>query len=108
LLRNDLVEVVRILATGGADSRSGAGSEYQEAKNPVRTGFLIKFKWAVQDANTPPVSALISHVSGSGAAKGAAFGADSFTDAVSAIMALPLSKTEKAEAVRRLLGGRAG
>ena len=66
-------------------------------------------KWTVQDSNTPAISAEKPHIPQTGAAKSAAENRDSdFAQAVAAIMALPLSDAEKAQAVRRLLAGQGG
>jgi len=64
-------------------------------------------QWAIRDQNTPTISPEKQHVSQAGAVKGAAENGDSgFTVAITAIMALPLTDNEKAEAVRRLLAGK--
>ena len=56
-----------------------------------------------QSANVPE----ISHVRDRGGAESGAVGGDSgFADAVAAVMRLPLSDAEKAEAVRRLLASK--
>jgi hypothetical protein len=68
-----------------------------------------KCLWARKDQNTPRISREIQHFSKAGAVKGAADSADSgFTAAISAIMSLPLTDAEKAEAVRRLLNHQTG
>ena len=64
-------------------------------------------KWARQDANTSSIPVEKHHISEVGAAKGAVKAPDlSFVAAVTGIMALPLTDAEKADAVRRLLGGK--
>ena len=66
-------------------------------------------KWTVQDSNTPRETAKKPHISKTGAAKCAAENGNSdFAQAVAAIMALPLTDAEKAQAVRRLLAGQGG
>jgi hypothetical protein len=64
-----------------------------------------KGKWAIQEANTTGVSTENQHIPSTGAEKGAENRAGSFVAAVAAVMSLPLSDSEKAEAVRRLLAG---
>lgn len=60
--------------------------------------------WAIQDQNTPTVSGEKQQIPSTGAVKSAANRGDSaFADAVAAVMKLPLSDAEKAEAIRRLL-----
>lgn len=62
--------------------------------------------WAIQDRNTPEVSTEKSNVSSEGAVKGAANPEDSdFAAMIRAILSLPLTETEKAQAIRRLLSG---
>jgi hypothetical protein len=61
-------------------------------------------QWARQDQNTLIVSREIPQMSTAGAVKSAVEPADaSFADAVAGILALPLTDSQKAEAVRRLL-----
>jgi hypothetical protein len=67
----------------------------------VRAGLMAG--WAIQDLNGYPKPQQNLTTQDTGAAKCAASGADSFADAVQSIMRLPLSDSEKAEAVRRLL-----
>jgi hypothetical protein len=62
--------------------------------------------WAVVDSNTPAIITEKPQVADTGAVKSAAFEGDSFAQAVAAVMRLPLSESEKAEAVRRLLADR--
>jgi hypothetical protein len=59
--------------------------------------------WAQQDSNTPTVSLEKPQSAPAGTVKRPAFGGDSFAEAVAAIMRLPLTDAERAEAVRRLL-----
>jgi hypothetical protein len=62
------------------------------------------WKWAIQAQNTPPVSAEIPQSSNPGAVKGAANSPNhDFAAAVAVIMSLPLTGSEKATAIRRLL-----
>jgi hypothetical protein len=63
--------------------------------------------WAAQDSNTPRETSGKPHTPPTGAAKSAASGGDSFAEAVAAIMRLPLTDPERAEAVRRLLADQA-
>lgn len=66
-------------------------------------------KWAIQAPNTPQLSPEKQQIPQRGAVKGAASGEDSsFAVAVTSIMQLPLSDSEKAEAVRRLLNASKG
>jgi hypothetical protein len=65
-------------------------------------------QWAIEDANNLAESKGKDEVSESGAAKGAADANDDFIAAIGAIMTLPLNRSEKAEAVRRLLRGNSG
>jgi hypothetical protein len=68
---------------------------------------LLLLKWAIQGENTPAISAEKQQVSQVGAVKGAVKSDETgFASAVAAIMSLPLSDAEKAEAVRRLLGAK--
>jgi hypothetical protein len=61
----------------------------------------------IQDQNTPPIFGQKQQIFESGAVKSAASdGNSTFADAIAAIMALPLTDAEKAEAVRRLLAGK--
>jgi hypothetical protein len=60
-------------------------------------------QWAVQGQNTPPVSTENQQISTHGAVNRAANPSNSFAEAMAAIMPLPLSDAEKAEAIRRLL-----
>jgi hypothetical protein len=61
-------------------------------------------KWAIQDHNNATESAEKQHTRKTGAAKGAADRRNSgFAEAIQAILSLPLSDAEKADAVRRLL-----
>lgn len=60
-------------------------------------------KWAMRDSKQPDISREKPHISPQGAEKSAESRGDRFAAAVAAVMALPLSDTEKAEAVRRLL-----
>lgn len=62
-----------------------------------------RFHWARRDSNPLPIPQQKGPIQDIGAAKGASSGADSFAEAVAGIMRLPLSDTDKAEAVRRLL-----
>ncbi len=63
--------------------------------------------WALQDQNTPQDSSEKPHIPQAGAVESAEEKADSgFAAAVTAIMGLPLTDAEKAEAVRRLLAGK--
>ena len=67
----------------------------------------VTTKWARLDSTTPAVSPEKKRIQPSGAVKGAADSTvDGFATSIAAIMALPLSDTEKAEAVRRLLADR--
>jgi hypothetical protein len=74
-------------------------------KNPANLSACGTFvEWAWQDSNDPTESAGKPAIPGQGAAKSAANASKSgFSDAVRAIMALPLTDAEKADAVRRLL-----
>jgi len=66
-------------------------------------------KWAIQGENTPADRSANPQNSEIGAAKRAASGGSAtFGDAVAAIMRLPLSDVEKADAVRRLLAADKG
>ncbi len=61
-------------------------------------------KWAMGDSNNPTETREIPRIIEVGAAKSAAdSGEIDFAEAVRAVMALPLTDAEKAEAVRRLL-----
>tara|TARA_Y100001954_G_C15745087_1_gene570607 strand:- start:182 stop:376 length:195 start_codon:yes stop_codon:yes gene_type:complete len=61
-------------------------------------------KWAIQGSNNPAKTPEKPHIQDAGAAKSAAVTDQAgFADAIQAIMTLPLSDTEKADAVRRLL-----
>jgi hypothetical protein len=62
----------------------------------------------LQDSNTPTNPREKPHIADAGAAKSAAFDADSgsLADALAMLARLPLSDAERAEAVRRLLAGR--
>jgi hypothetical protein len=62
------------------------------------------FQWARQDQNTSPVSAKKRQNGMKGAAKSAAGLACPFAAAIAAIVTLPLTEAEKADAVRKLLG----
>ena len=71
---------------------------------PANTDFAGE--WARDDSNTSPVSTEKTAIPNIGAVKGAVIQGDSFAQAVAAVMGLPLSDGEKAEAIRRLLAGR--
>lgn len=58
----------------------------------------------MRDSNVPSIPQEKQALTGGGAAKCAANPVN-FVDAVGAIMGLPLTDSEKAEAVRRLLAG---
>lgn len=67
-------------------------------------------KWAVQDSHTPSVPMEKQGTPQAGAVKDIVVSANStpagdFATAVQAIMGLPLSDGDKAEAIRRLLQG---
>ena len=70
-------------------------------------------KWAIQDLNTPPIITEKQGIPQAGAVKCAVLPAHphqtdepgDFARAVQAIVGLPLSDGEKAEAIRRLLQG---
>jgi len=69
-------------------------------------------KWAILDSNNPRETGGKPGDPPTGAAKSAANRHDSapaggFAEAIAAVIALPLSDSEKAEAVRRLLADRA-
>ena len=64
-------------------------------------------EWPLSESNTLRESPEMSTIRLRGGAESGALGDDSgFADAVAAVMRLPLSDTEKAEAVRRMLAGR--
>jgi hypothetical protein len=82
---------------------------------PTQAGTLsdafggIYLQWALQAPNTPPISAEKQQVSPTDTSKNAAPAPETnFAAAVASIMALPLTDSEKAEAVRRLLRGKEG
>lgn len=84
-----------------------------QENSPAIPGFsnhtpcYAKTEWAVQDENTPPLSSEKSSMGNTGAVKSAADKVPiGFVAAVAAIVALPLTDSEKAEAIRRLIAER--